>query len=351
MAKRRKKSQPKKKSRAIKLIIVILVVLMLATLAGAWWMFFKRTPSFTGDNVSLNLTGPAESQVGELVTYTITYANNESTALENVELSLIYPAGFSFSVASQSASNFGDNKWQLGTLAVGQSGSLSIKGNLFGNAGVEQTAAASLTYQPASVNSTFSEHVQTKTKVNNLDVSLEAKVPASVQKESEFEFPIVVKNTTQSDLTNVRIKVNWPDKFALVSTVPAPKASNTWDLAKLKVGESETIKVKGKITDEVGKSDKVKVQVGLFDEQDNFYLQKEQEKAIKVVDISGELKLLVNNSENLNANPGDSLDIIVSYKNTGTESLHNASVVLELANSDLLDSASVEVGQGGSYKD
>ena len=325
-------------------MVIASVVFILAVLAGAWWVFFQRTPSFTGDNVELTLAGPSETQVGELVTYTVTYANNENADLENVEISLIYPEGFSFSVASQSASNFGDSKWEIGTIVAGQSGSLSIKGNLFGDLDAEQICAASMTYQPTNVNSTFSEHTQAETKINSLDIGLEAKIPASVQKESEFEFPVKVTNNTQSDLANIRVKIDWPDKFELVSTSPAPRVSNTWDITKLAAGESEEIKIKGKITDEIGQADKIRVQVGIFDENDKFYLQQEQESDIKIVDISGELKLLVNNSEGLNANPGDDLDIIVSYKNTGTESLQDASVVLELDNSDLLDD--VKVSQG-----
>lgn len=350
MAKRKKKRRVQSKSGITKWIILLLVVFVVVAVGGIWWVFTHRQASFTGDNVTLILDSPSEARVGELVTYTVTYTNNESVALEDVEISLIYPEGFSFAMASQSANNFGDNKWQIGTLAVGQSGSLSIKGNLFDEVGTTTICAASLTYRPVNVNSSFSSHAQAETKISVLDISLETKIPASVQKDTEFEFPIIVKNTTQSDVTNIRVKANWPDKFQLVSASPTPKVRGTWDLAKLQAGESREIKVKGKMTGEEGSTDKIKVQAGLFDESDSFYSQQEKESTIKMVDISGELKLLVNNKENLNANPGDSLDIIVSYKNTGTESLRNASVVLEFNNSELLDSESVEVNRG-TYQD
>ncbi|NQV12680.1 MAG: DUF11 domain-containing protein [Parcubacteria group bacterium] len=349
MPTRKKRRRTKQKSGITKWIIFFLLVFVVAAVGGIWWVFSNRQPSFTGDNVEFALTGSAEIGVGEMATYTITYTNNEKVTLEDVEVSLIYPEGFSFSVASQSASNFGDNKWEIGTLDVGQSGSLSIKGNLFGSIGSTVTCAAGLTYRPTNVNSTFSNHVQADSKISGLDISLEAKVPDSVQKESEFEFPIIVRNTTQADIANVRVKVTWPNNFELVSAAPTPKVSDTWDLTKLEAGGSKEIKIKGKMTGEVGSTEKIKVQAGLFDEQDSFYLQQEKENDIKMVDISGELKLLVNNKENLNANPGDSLDIILSYKNTGTESLRNARVVLEFNDADLFDSESIEVSRG-TYK-
>ena len=328
----------------------MVVLVSLAVLFSAWWVFFGKKASFTGESIDFKISGPSETVGGSIVTYTINYTNNEVTDLEKAEISLIYPDGFSFVTSDIKSASFNDNKWNIGRIGAGQSGKLTIKGKLFGEVNSSATCAASLTYQPVNFNSSFTEHTQVATKISNLDLELEAKVPASVQPDVVFEYPIVVKNTTQADVTSIRIKTDWPDNFEMTAADPAPRVSGTWDIAKLVAGEQQEIKIKGKITGEVGKDSRIKTYLGLFDEQDKFYLQKEKEKLVKIVDISGELQLLVNNTKSNIVGPGGVLDYIITYKNTGSESLKEATVILEFSDQDLVDTTGMVV-TGGEYKD
>jgi len=346
----RKKSRNKKKKKFTKAVVLLLLLAALAVSFSAWWVFVGRGAAFTGENVNLTISGPSEVVGGSLVTYTVNYTNNEETDLSDVSLSLIYPDGFSFVTSDIKSSSFNDNKWNINQIGAGQSGSITIKGKLFGDVGASTTCAVSLTYQPTNFNSSFTEHAQVATKINGLDLALEAKVPASVQPDVVFEYPIIVKNTTLVDVTNIRIKTDFPNNFEMVSASPASRVSGTWDITKLVAGEEQEIKIKGKISGEVGATSQIKTSLGVFNERDKFYQQQEVENAIKVVNISGELQLLVNNKKENAANPGDTLDYIISYKNTGSENLKEASVVLEFSNKDLLDEKGIVIS-GGEYKD
>ena len=344
------KKKSNKKRKFTKIIVLLVVLVSLAVLFSAWWVFFGKKASFTGESIDFKISGPSETVGGSIVTYTINYTNNEVTDLEKAEISLIYPDGFSFVTSDIKSASFNDNKWNIGRIGAGQSGKLTIKGKLFGEVNSSATCAASLTYQPVNFNSSFTEHTQVATKISNLDLELEAKVPASVQPDVVFEYPIVVKNTTQADVTSIRIKTDWPDNFEMTAADPAPRVSGTWDIAKLVAGEQQEIKIKGKITGEVGKDSRIKTYLGLFDEQDKFYLQKEKEKLVKIVDISGELQLLVNNTKSNIVGSGGVLDYIITYKNTGSESLKEATVILEFSDQDLVDTTGMVV-TGGEYKD
>jgi hypothetical protein len=346
----KKGKSKKKKSLKRALIITAVIIIVLIAVVSIWWIFFAKKPAFTGENVSFSLTGPSETVAGNLITYTVDYTNNEEVDLENVEINLIYPDGFSFKTSDPKSSSFNDNKWQVRVVKAGESGSIIIRGDLFGEVGSSSKCVASLSYKPANFNSTFTERSQVGTRMNSLDLDLDVSLPSSVQKDSEFEYSITAKNTTEFDVTNLRIEADFPDNFEFISSSPPKKVGNIWDVPKLIAGEKKEIKIIGKLAGEIGDIRSFKARYGLFDDQGVFYLQQEREDSVELVEISGELKLLMNGSEQGSANPGDLLEYTIHYKNTGSETLKEIEITLEVDSRDFINENTVLVSQG-SYHD
>ena len=77
-----------------------------------------------------SLTKSASSSVvspGGTLTYTITYANLEDTALQEVVIAESYPSGATFLSASPAPDSGTDNRWTIGTLPGHASGTITIE--------------------------------------------------------------------------------------------------------------------------------------------------------------------------------------------------------------------------------
>ncbi len=81
--------------------------------------------------ISLDILAPQVVANGDLVEYTINYKNLDSVDIEDLQISIDYPSGFSFAVSDPEVSER-DNTWYIGRLSVGREGKIRIKGKLEG---------------------------------------------------------------------------------------------------------------------------------------------------------------------------------------------------------------------------
>lgn len=79
--------------------------------------------------IKLDITGPSRVSSGGETIVTARYANTTDTPVSGMRIKFTYPDGFSFASADPSAS-FSNHTFVIGDLAVGQSGEVTIKGNL-----------------------------------------------------------------------------------------------------------------------------------------------------------------------------------------------------------------------------
>ncbi len=337
-----------KKNKLRKKILIITAVIVLIGLLTAFllWLFLIKEQSFTGENVYFDISGPSELTAGETATFEIKYTNNENIDLENLEISIIYPDGFIFKSSDPKSKSFNDNKWEFDLLRAGESESVIIKGDIYGEVGASLVTAANLIYKPRNVSSNFNQTVDLSTKINPVDIDLEINIADTVQNDKDFEYIIKAKNNTDFDVNNIRIEALLPNNFELITAAPNYKSSYYWDFPKIVSGKSEEVKITGKISSQTGDELEFKARYGLFDAHNKFYLQGEEIKKVKTVDISGDLKLLVNGVEETSKNPGDMLEYTLFYKNTGSETLKNNILTLELDHIDLLDTGSIVTDQG-----
>ncbi len=98
---------------------------------------FKRTISksivITAVPIAFDLSEvPEFAASGEPIEYLLQYNNLGDADLENLEIVLEYPSGFTF-VSSDPPPTKGNNVWEIGVLRKNDPRSLRIKGNIFGN--------------------------------------------------------------------------------------------------------------------------------------------------------------------------------------------------------------------------
>jgi len=91
------------------------------------------TVSVTRSPIGITLEFPGEANVGQEIELKAHYVSSAETTFHNVSLDLSYPGGFEF-IASDPAPERSNNFWQLGDIASNQTGTITVRGKIMGNA-------------------------------------------------------------------------------------------------------------------------------------------------------------------------------------------------------------------------
>ena len=194
-------------------------------------------------------TAPAESLLGEEISYTVSIANDGNGSLTNVVVTDTLPGSVQLVFSSPQASVAdGAASWTIATLDSGVTESFVITATT--------TETGSITNQVgASSDEGLSASAQATTLVTNSDVSVTKAVNQEAVVVGETaEFTIALTNNGDADTTNVSVVDTLPAGLELVSSVPEAISAEGqssilgWTLASLAAGESTSITVTARAT-------------------------------------------------------------------------------------------------------
>jgi hypothetical protein len=338
----------KKKSR--KIFFIIFGLLFLIAVSIFLWSIFGRKPSFTGERINFDISAPGNIKSNELFIYEVSYENNEAVALQDVEINLVYPEGFSFEKSNPDSENFTGNRWYFKSIPPKSKGKITISGKLLGNQDDLKRCQTTLRYTPSNFNASFTEEAQAITKLEKINLLISSDIPKIISKDSNLEYLVTIKNEENFDLSNLKIQLDYPQGFELKSTDPNPKQENNiWIFDKISPGEELKIKIAEKVFGELEEKKFLNVKAGLLGREDQEYIQAEKKFEIKIAKIEADLSYEVLGQKKLVVNQGDLLEFKIHYKNTGTESLPNIKVESEIDTS-LFDKESFLI-EGGMLSD
>ncbi len=296
--------------------VIIMFVIVVAGV-GVYFGFFGHS-SFSEASVDFKIGGPSEISSGALVTYRITYANNNRIALHNTKLIVIYPLD-SIPVKDGNISNVNNENIELGNLAAGQSGEKSITVYIIGDRGNIKTAKGTLSYTPQGLQSTFQKQVLVSTTITSLDVPLSIVAPPLIIDGQGLDYIIDYRNQSQQDFTDLRLKIKYPQGYQVTSAVPGPTSGqDTWDLPILKQGSGSRITIQGNIRgpEKESKIAYLILQKKITTPTGDIYVDFEKTEADSVIASSFlSMSLSVNDSTNYTAHLGDNLKYQITFSN------------------------------------
>ena len=331
-------------------IFIILVVAIIIALGLLIWFIFNREPNFTGDRVSFDIVGSRNIQSGGLVEYRILYENLEGTSLKDVEITMIYPDGFTYESSSEKPENGEGNKWKIRKISPGDKEEITISGKLCGNPDDIKNIKALFDYTPSGVASSYQEEAEIGTKVLKTSLAITSSFPKLVSQEDSLSYSIKIKNEEKFNISNLRVKIEHPSNFEFVNASPGPSSDNkVWNFSEIAAGEEKEIKLEHKVIGELEEKKDLTVEAGVFDQNGTYYKQKEEIFNSKISKIDIDLKYSVNKKETVSIDPGKELNFNIHYKNTGTETLPDAGVEVEISK-EFLEEKSIKV-EGGRYSD
>lgn len=373
----------RKRSRWTTFFAVFIPFLACAT-AIAWAGFFLFAPraTFTGDLVSVAVRSPFTARSGEPFVYGIDLKNLETTDLENAELAIRFPEGFTFEDSSLApivpapdptrpgadTSSPYFKQWDLGTIAIGTAQTLSIRGVMLAAVGSKQSITATLSYQPRSFTSRFEETATAATEVTDSVLGLQLIGPRQAATDDRTDYSIVLKNNGTRPVEHASIAARIPQRFSVQAVFadfiaadadPAGLADRAvtlqkdaatpgrWEVLRLEPGQSYAVILRGTYSGDRNESVAVEADAALTGSLGDS-IQRTASAATEIIASELVVRLIVAGSEESTpVNFGDTLNYLVSVENKSVSTIGDVSV-RALIDSDLIDWATVSDARAGS---
>jgi len=299
-----------------KLILIFLILFVLA------FLIYKRT-SFSKEVLRLEIIAPDELSFGQEVEYLVKYKNTGKFRLEDLRLYFECPK---FSTAKEGKKTSGEVS--LGDLYPGQEGNFSFFCVIYGKEGEKKEAKASISFRPKNLKSRFEVKTVSASILKKIPLTFEFDFPHKIEPEKEFKFYLNYYSGLEETISNLKISVDFPLNFQLISSSLAQK-EGYYEISSLGKGEGGKIEFLGKIIGEAGEEKNFKA--NLFSEiNGELILLKETTKKIILEKPTIFLRQEINGKPDYVASPGEILHYEIYFKNIGETPLENLIWVSQL---------------------
>lgn len=316
-------------------LVLATIALLLAGL-GVW---FWQKNTYSTENLKLELLAPQSAVMGQEITYTIRYKNNGDARLENAMLIFEYPSG---SMPSQGTN--GRLTQSIEDIYPGQEQNLSFKARLFGKEGELKEAKVLLQYTPKNLNAKFESGTSASTSISSVPLNFELDLPSRTESSQGLTFDLNYFSNSEYPLSDLRIKIEYPQGFEFQSASPVPIGENEWKVGLLNKASGGRISVRGTLEGESQEVKLFRATLGSWKEG-KFTVFKEATKGIEITSLKLSIFQTVNGSSSYTASPGDALHYVIAFKNMDEKSLENLFLIVNLEGRPF-DLASVKAEQG-----
>ncbi len=326
----------KKQRRWPKLAIAVLCLFALSGITWAGIIRWGGTAHY-GNNISLTIDGPEAPRAGEVETWTIHYKNNEDLPLARAALTLNLP--LSITIVSSDPpladANTRSPSWNIGAVAPGADGAVTVKGRVLDAVGAPLAIQASLTYRPANFNADFEKPAVWSSRIMDGPITAaflgpDEAVPGDAQ---TFTLTISRRDDLTPDAVIPDLKIHFdPDQLIVVKTAtPAFDATSgrTWTVPAPASGKPVTFTIIGSFATNTTGNQTVKADIGATGSDGGFMEFVPATVTVNV--LPGDLVLtLIRNGSNTDSTVGlgETMHVSVDYENDSTKTITDAEISL-----------------------
>ena len=330
---------------------IAFIAFLLSLVAGTVAFFYFQRGSFSEADLRVEIRGPEEVEVGEIVEYSILYRNNSDIRLEDVSVNFEYP-----SVSVPVEEREGDLVEQketfrrqktLDDLNPGQEEIIDFKAKIFGKEGDVVEAKAWFNYSPQNLSAQYEADRTHTGVITNVPINFEFDLPDQQDAGEEFAFRVRYFSQLDDDLENLAIRLDYPSGFEFLRSTPRGLEDDQWERDLLGGNEGALIEVFGKLNGEPGDVKGFKGELGVW-RFDRFIPLKEITGEILIPQPNLFVDVLVNDSPDYVARAGEDLFYEIFFKNVGDRTLENLFLNVDL-DMDILNMDETEP-MGGRFQ-
>lgn len=324
-----------KKRKPLRLLILLALVIFVGLVVWYW-----QRNTYSKESLTFEVIAPSQATLGEEIVYIVRWKNNSQARLENVSLFFELPKG---SLSEDEPK--GRLTRRLQDIYPGQEQTLQFKARLFGREREVKEARATLSYNPKNLHARFEAETKGITIISFVPLNFELDLPSRTESEQQFSFALNYFSNSEYPLSDLRIKIEYPQGFDFAQATPQPIGENEWNIGVLNRTQGGRIAVRGKLQGSLQEVKIFRATLGAWKEGD-FTLLREVTKAVEITKPQIQIAQLINGNTPTVVSPGETLHYEVSFKNVSERDLENLFLVAGLEGI-AFDTTTIQAPEGG----
>ncbi len=333
--------------RLASVFFTIAVAFFFIALLVAGYFFYFGANEVSVDKVAIAVQGPTAIAGGDTVPLSFTVTNTNPVAIDNATIEVDFPNG------TRDATNvlaaYPRYTEDLGTIASGASVTRSTKAILFGAAGQSLALPVTLSYGTTGSNATFVKKSSYSLAISSTPLSVSVDTLTETVANKPLTLTVTIRSNASVPLTNVVLEATLP--FGFVTTASSlPFNNSTFAIGTLAPGATKTVTLTGTLSGQNNEQRVFRFTVGTADAANTQslavnYMTQDATVTIAAPFIDATVALNGDTSNNAVITPGSVQSVTVTYNNTLTTTVANATVAIALSGA-AIDYASVRTTSG-----
>ncbi|PCI30243.1 hypothetical protein COB55_00480 [Candidatus Wolfebacteria bacterium] len=343
---------PQKKQSKYSLIAKLFgasVVFFVVALGIAVYLILGGVNVVSSDNVDIEISGPIAIEAGEELSLEVAIQNNNTVALESVEMLIEYPEG------TRKADDLTDEllrqREKLENISVGRNEQRTLKSVLFGSESEVKEIDVSIEYRVEGSNAIFFKKKTYEIIISSSPILLTVDTLSEVASDQEFETIVNFVSNSTNIVTSAMVVAEYPFGFTFVESTPSPSfGDNVWVLGDVPPAAKRKISVKGIMSGQDGEERTIRFTSGVQSDSNEKIigtplLSSQSTIAIRKPFITTTVALNGDTSETIIAQSGKVIRADVSWVNNLPSQILDAVIEVRL-NGEVLDEQTVSSSNG-----
>lgn len=310
-------------------------IFFLGALGIAGYFFYFSSNSVSPDKVTLDIQGPITVAGGDTVPLSVTITNKNPVAIQNATIEIDFPDGTRS--ATDVLSSYPRYVENLGTLASGATITRSVRAVIFGGAGQTLTLPTSFSYGTTGSNAIFQKKSSYALAISSTPLSVSVDALSETVSGDPLTFTLTVRSNATVPLNNVILTTTAPFGFSIASS-SLPLNNSNFFIGTLAPGASKQVTLTGILTGQDKEQRVFHFTVGLTKSaQDQTlavtYMTQDATVLITAPFITTKLSINGDSSDNVVISAGSLQNITLSYANTLSTVVTNATVTVTVTGS------------------
>ena len=307
------------------------VAVLLVVVGVLLYLLFARPGFDASENLILKVESPESVASGEAVTWTVSFENRNTVALESVDIIFEFPPE-TLPAIGDVTRPISRERRTLGRVEAGALGEEEFKGIVFGENEEILGGSAIIEFRPEGSSVRLASEEKYTLAITHSQITLDFDFPEEVQRGQDVELRIKVRSTAEQTFEDIAIGLTYPFAFTFTEATPEPNEDDDiWFIGKLEPGEDREIIVRGTVGDETSEAQTFHGKLGVYDTVRKSWTVFSMGK--KEMFIRSPFLSVSSRIENISGSvvaPGDIVDVTVFWKNNLPVSVPNAFVETRL---------------------
>lgn len=359
--------QPKNRGSSFLGFIFVLLILILGVGLVSLFYFSQNESRVNNQEVRFWISSHSEQVIGQKSTFLVSIKNQEAYDLEDIEVALNFPEGFSLNSSFPACGQVLTQGclWSFDKIKKGELKEIELKGQFFGQTNQTQIFDGDLNFRLAGFSSGFQKRLSSSV-ILLPSIFLTWQAPEQSSFGQKIESTLSLENISQEIIPQAEVIIVWPKDFIFKKASPIISEQEgfgeieieqsqrrfKWRIKDLNANDKKGLKFEGTLKSPAAEELIFNLQAGLIN-QDKFFIQIKEQKKILFSKFDFNIALKVNDliEENQSCDWGQVLPVSLTFQNQSAQTIEDFSLKLKIISSQYIDFARLYQSHWHYYQD